>query len=197
MSIQTTTAVAPSAEKTYLALNPSVPEFQPSTAQTLYSGMAKPVLLQTAAAWTYNPSNYGTNRKLHSVMDGSSQRSYITQAARDVLYLQTADKGRLATAAFGSKRTEPRPCEMVRVEVHMKAGEPTSVDLFLVPYICEPIACKPLAECPKLFTHLTDLELSDDQTGDSREINMLFGLDFYWQFVTGEIQYHNSAPELL
>ena len=140
VSSQTTTVVAPSAEKTHLALNPSVPEFPPNTVHTLYVGTPKPVLLQTATAWTYNPYDHGKNEKLRIVMDGGSQPSYIAEAARKALHLPTADKRRLTIAAFGSKRTKPRPCDMVRVEVHKKAGEPTPVDLFVVPYICEPIA---------------------------------------------------------
>ena len=47
---------------------------------------------------------------------------------------------------------------------------------------------QPLAECVKLFPNLANLKLADDQIGDSREINILIGADFYWCFVTGEIR---------
>ena len=136
--------------------------------QTLYASTAKPVLLQTATAWTCNPSDLRRNKKLHIVMDGGSQRSYITTSGREALRLPMTDRKRLAVAAFGSKRMEPRLCYVVRVKVCAKAGETTRVDLFVLPHICEPITYQPLAECVKLFPHLANLELADDQIGDSR-----------------------------
>ena len=127
-------------------------------------------------------------------MDGGSQRSYITSSAREALHLRTTDRKRLAVAAFGSKRMEPRLCTTVRVKVRAKAGETTRVDLFVVPHICEPITYQLLAECVKLFPHLAALELADDQIGESREVDILIGADFYWCFVTGEIRWGEKGP---
>lgn len=73
-------------EETTSNLNPSAPVFQP-TSQTLYVGTAKPVLLQTTTARTYNPSDHGRSKKLHIIMDGGSQRSYISMSAREALSL--------------------------------------------------------------------------------------------------------------
>ena len=103
-------------EKTTSSLNPSAPVFQPMT-QTLHASTAKPVLLQAATAWTCNPSDCRRNKKLYIVMDGGSQRSYITTSAREAICLPTTDRKRLAIAAFGSKCMEPRLCDVVRVKV--------------------------------------------------------------------------------
>ncbi len=187
------TATDRTTEETNSGLNPSAPVFQPTT-QTLYAGTAKPVMLQTATALTYNAFDHGRNKKLHIVLDGGSQRSYITTSAREALRLPTTGKKRLAIAAFGSKRMKPQSCNVVRVEVHTKAGTTTSVDLFVVPHICEPITCQPITECLELFPHLADLELANDQTGDSRDVDMLIGADFYWCFVTGEIRRGEKGP---
>ena len=78
--------------------------------------------------------------------------------------------------------------------MQVKARKATRVDLFVVPHICEPITYQPLPECVKLFPHLADLELADDQIGDSREVDILIGADFYWCFVTGEIRRGEKGP---
>eukprot|EP00731_Ephydatia_muelleri_P024186 Em0016g457a len=132
--------------------------------------------------------------QLRIVLDNGSQRSYLTQHARDVLCLQTKDKQRLAIAAFGSKRAEPQLCDLVCASVQTKEGQKIMVDLFVVPHICEPLCKQPLEECLEHYPHLAGLELADDFTKGPHVIDMLIGSDFYWHIVTGELIRGEKGP---
>lgn len=132
--------------------------------------------------------------KLRMVLDNGSQRSYLTQLARDALRLQTKDKQKLAIAAFGSKRAEPQLCDLVCASVRTKEGQEINIDLFVVPHICEPLGKQPLEECLGLYPHLSGLELADDFTKEPHVIDMLIGSDFYWHVVTGELIRGEKGP---
>ena len=127
-------------------------------------------------------------------MDSGSQRSYLTQRAQDTLHLQTAARQKLAIAAFGSERMDPRLCEVVRVSVQTRAGEDNNIDLFVVPHICEPLTTQPIDKCLELYPHISGLDQADDPLDETREIDMLIGSDFYWEFVTGEMVRGEECP---
>ena len=162
-----TTTSPPVAEPTTSNLNPSAPEFtsiepNPSTlASTLCVHASKPVLLQTASAMVSNPHDASASLKLRIVMDRGSQRSYLTQRARDSLYLQTTNRQRLAIASFGSKRADPQLCEVVRVSLRTREGKDKTIDLFVVPHICELLTTQPIDKCLDLYPHLSGLELAE------------------------------------
>ena len=120
-------------------------------------------------------------------MDGGSQRSYLTQRARDSLHLQTTNQQRLAISSFGSKRADSQLCEVVRVSLGTREGKDKTIDLFVVPHICEPLTTQPIAKCLDFYPHLSGLELADDPLDEIHEIDMLIGSDFYWELVTGEV----------
>lgn len=179
-------------------LNPSAPEFRLTRpypqASTLHIGSSKPVLLQTASTEVYNPCNPSDRVRLRIVMDSGSQRSYLTQRVQDALHLEPIDQQRLAIAAFGSKRTEPCLCDIVRVRVQTKVGGDKDVDLFVVPHICEPLTGQHIGKCWKPFAHLAGLELADDPGEETRGIDILIGSDLYWEFVTGETRRGEGGP---
>ena len=180
----------PATESTTSNLKPSAPEYTPtkhsSHASTLCVNVGKPILLQTASAVVFNPCD-STSSKLRIMMDSGSQRSYLTQRARDTLHLQTVARQRLAIAAFGSERAGPRLCEVVRVSVRTRAGEDKNIDPFVVPHICEALTAQPIDKCLEHYPHISGLDLADDPLDETREIDVLIGSDFYWEFVTGEV----------
>lgn len=170
----------------------SAPEF--NCTSSLYICTTKTVLLQTASAVVSNPHNPGPSMKLRTVLDNGSQRSYLTQHARNVLCLQTNNKQRLAIAAFGSKRAEPQLCDLVRARVQKKEGQKIMIDLFVVRHICEPLCKQPLEECLGCYPHLAGLELTDNFTKGPHVIDMLISSDFYWHIVTGELIRGEKGP---
>jgi hypothetical protein len=67
-------------------LNPEAPPYVSSpTTNVLCSTSAKSVLLQTARAVAYNPRIPDSRLELRILLDGGSQRSYMTERARKVL----------------------------------------------------------------------------------------------------------------
>ena len=60
------------------SLNPSA-EFEPSTEGTsLYLDASKSIILQTAVAEVYNPTDSNQRRKVRVILDGGSQHSYLS-----------------------------------------------------------------------------------------------------------------------
>ena len=147
-------------------LNHSTSEFSTTefnvTGSTLYVDMSRPVLSHTALAMVFNPHDLSASTKLRFVMDSGSQCSYLTQHPRGTPCLQTTNRQRLAIATFGYKRTEPQLCEVVHVTVQMKVGDSKSIDLFVVPHICEHLMKQPMDKCLEVFPHISGLELAHD-----------------------------------
>ena len=67
-------------------LNPSGPEYIPSTTDTtLYLKASRTVLLQTAVAEVYNLTDQTKRRSVRIVMDSGSQQSYLTTKVKQDL----------------------------------------------------------------------------------------------------------------
>ena len=63
------------------------------------------VLLQTARALVYDPE---TCARLRMLLDGGSQRSYMTEHAKKMLKLDPDSERQLSIAEFGSSRGGPK-----------------------------------------------------------------------------------------
>ena len=127
-------------------------------------------------------------------MDSGSQKSYLTQRAKDSLRLPVIGKQYLSIAAFGTGRREPKQCEIVRLAVRTKCGGAQELDMFVVPHICDPLTTQAVSTYSKMYSHLTQLELAEISQEETLEVDMLIGSDFYWEFVTGEIIRGQSGP---
>ena len=68
-----------------------------------------------------------------------------------------------------------------------RAGEDKNIDLFIVPHICESLTTQPIDKYLELYPHISGLDLADDPLAETHEIDVLIGVDFYWEFVTGEM----------
>ena len=97
-------------------LNPSAVPFNGSASSTLLTEVNQPVLLViNCPANIYNLQNPQSTVKVRLVLDGVSQRSYITSRAKEVLCLVSERDCQLAIAAFGSKRSTSQPCSIVNI----------------------------------------------------------------------------------
>ena len=70
------------------ALNPEAPSYVSNHTSALCSTSANSVFLQTARARLYNLQPPGTCIELRMLLDGGSQRSYMTERARRKLHLE-------------------------------------------------------------------------------------------------------------
>lgn len=64
----------------------------------------------------------------------------------------------------------------------------------MVPHICDPLTTQPTSACTKIYSHLNQLDLANISQGETLEVDMLIGSDFYWEFVTGEVIRGQSGP---
>ena len=150
LSKTTSDPTAPAAQpppppmETTSSLNPSAPEFEPSTEGTsLYLDASKSIILQTAVAEVYNPTDCNQRRKVRVILDCGSQHTYLSEQARRDLRLETTCTQRLSIATFGSRRARARPCNIVTLRVWTKSGKDPEIDLFVVPDICNPLIPQP------------------------------------------------------
>ena len=178
------------------ALNPDAPTNQPPTTNTMWTD--KSVLLQTAQATTFNPDHPSKTSKVQIVLDTGSQRSYITENVKNQLTLSTVGKQCMTIATFGATKRDDRICESVRVGLRVKYGQVKVLTLFSVPRNCDPLTPHPLADTKEMYPHLSGQELADD-SGDVRElqVDILIGSDYYWQFITGQLQRGTSGPVVI
>ena len=132
------------------------------------------------------------------MLDTGSQRSYITENVKNQLTLSTVGKQCMTIATFGATKRDDRICESVRVGLRVKYGQVKVLTLFLVPRNCDPLTPHPLADTKEMYPHLSGQELADD-SGDVRElqVDILIGSDYYWQFITGQLQRGTSGPVVI
>ena len=170
-------------------LDPEAPPYVLNpTMNALSSTSTKSVLLQTTRALAYNPEVPDSHMELRVLLDGGSQRSYMTERARRMLQVEPEGEQQLSIAAFGSERGGPKVCPIVNVGILLKGYPSMIVSLFVVPMICEPLRGQPIDVCSNQNPHFSSLELADwaDQ-GSRLEVDILIGSDYYWDFVTGPV----------
>ena len=87
-------------------LNPDTPPYvaTPTTSNLCSDNRKMILLLQTARAQVHNPSDPYRTLEVRLLLDGGSQRSYITDRVRKLLALEPSGEHRLSIAAFGSRR---------------------------------------------------------------------------------------------
>ena len=129
------------------------------------------------------------------MLDGGSQRSYITQRVKDLLGLESERTEEVHIQTFGSENTRTQTVEMVTATIALKEGGSTQVLLSAVPLNCEPLSCQPIAYTKQKYNHLADLDLADSlRVGDELQIDALIGSDHYWQLATGKVILGQSGP---
>ena len=173
------------------ALDPKAEPFKSMSLLTDSSGL---ILLQTAKAFVEGPSC--ENRKeLRLIFDSGSQRSYITERAKGALCLRVSGKRDVNITTFGANESKGFTCEVVRVNVETREGKRVAMKLLTVPIICESLTGVSLSQCVQNYEHLQGLNLADEiNEGESVEFDILVGLDYYWEFVTGEILQGRKGP---
>ena len=90
---------------------------------------------------------------------------------------------------FGSPLTKPRTMKKVNLRLEDKnSSESIQIDALSVPYICPPVTDQPIEIAKSNFSHLQDLNLADSNGNNSSlEIDILIGVDHFWELFTGEI----------
>lgn len=175
-------------------MDPTAPAFHPPTT-SLWINCNQGVLLQTAQAMVFNPDDPQHSKRVRVVLDTGSQQSYITERLQAELALQTKGEQSMVIVTFGSRGEKSRMCEVVDVRMQLSHGGMRDLTVFVVPIICEALACQPITLCRDSYKHLAGLPLADPSNGlDALEVDILIGCDHYWSFITGKTKRGDDGP---
>ena len=143
------------------------------------------ILLQTARA-------VASNKDGSKKVGVRSQRSYLTDSLKNKLSLPITKKEKLYLNMFGSSQFKTQQCEIVQVWLSKPGKEGgIIIDALSFPTICTPLPT--VIEISK-YPCLADLELADDFSDNSGEIDLRIGSDFYCTIGTGEVLHTNGGP---
>ena len=132
------------------SLNPENASYQSSTVCTsnnLCSHNTQAVFLQTARAVIQNPQDPHMSLEVRLLLDSGSQKSYLTERARELLHLDAAGEQSLSIATFGSHKGSVKVCPIVNVGICLSSYPRLTLSLYAVPTICEPLLGQPVAAC--------------------------------------------------
>ena len=121
----------------------------PST--NLYVGTHNPILLQTASTTALNPDDASISAQTRFILDGGSQRTYITSEARRRLHLPTEQREKIMIKTFGSNENSVQECEVVKVDLQTKKEGVLHLNALVVPLICDPLTCQPTCESSETY----------------------------------------------
>ena len=160
---------------------------------SLFTGSNETILLQTAQADVYNPTQPHRTERLRMILDGGSQHSYITYRVGRELGLTPQGERRVVVSTFGSENATALNCNIVKLGLRTRRGPDLELDFFTVERICDPISPQPIALCVETHPHLSSLTLADT-ADESMEVDLLLGSDHYWKVATGEIIRGEGGP---
>lgn len=122
------------------------------------------------------------------ILDSGSQRSYLTERAKNLLELKRVKKQKLSIVTFGASQGSTRYSDVVRIGVNTVDGEGEILKVLVVPHICQPLSAQSIDVCSNMYKHLASLNLADTYHSDHPlQIDMLVGSDLYWQLTSGEV----------
>ena len=164
---------------------------------TVYVDSNTSVLLQTAVGEVSSVNQPHTGLTVRILFDSGSQRSYITERARNKLSLSAMRTEKLLIKTFGCENEQLKECDVVQFYVKGLGLDSSTVQMtaHVVPLICSPLKDQAVQLAQESYEHLVDLELADCPTiGGSSEVDILIGNDIYWCFFTGDLKRGEIGP---
>ena len=146
--------------------------------------------MQTAFVTARNPQEPSRRVNLRVILDSGSQRSYISEKARNYLQLSPVKHEDISIKVFGSNESNDTRCDVVKVGLGARHSEfETEVSALVVPTICSPLQGQTVRWAKKTYAHLKNLNLADfpKETETELSVDILIGNDVMWRLLTGEI----------
>ena len=121
-----------------------------------------------------------------TVMDTGSGRSYITETAANQLGLRPTGYEILSYSSFGSEKSKTRKVPYTLVDMCCADGSTLPIPVTIVPVITAPVMKKALNV--ERFPVLKSVNLAEPLAAEPENItvDMLIGLDFYFQVIGHE-----------
>ena len=141
-------------------------------------------LMMTASAFVYGEDSAKKTR-ITMLFDSGSQRSYVSEDLRKKLNLPADSSETINLNTFGTDKYTKVKVDSVVLNVEVENNEVIPVSALTHSVICTPISSRVSVGN---FPHLQGLKLADCfETKHSKRIDMLIGLDSYFQFIQGDV----------
>ena len=142
--------------------------------------------MQTATASVSNLEKNSVTTDVQVIFDSGSQRTYVNEALCERLKFPVIRSQRMIVKTFGNNEFQAREVNVVLIK--FCTGHKNG----FVEAICSPVICADLTNqnckfLSKRYSHLQGLNLADKSADGSKTIEILVGLDYYFEFITGEI----------
>ena len=98
--------------------------------------------------------------EVRAIMDTGSQQSYVTERVKDTIELTAHDQQMILVLAFGTSSSKVQVRRVVKIQVDPDESE-QELELFTVPFICQPLISQPIDLCRTRHQHLSKLDLAD------------------------------------
>nr|XP_047144811.1 uncharacterized protein LOC100214846 [Hydra vulgaris] len=153
------------------------------------------ILLQTAKAEISETSNSIKKTKIVArvLFDNCSQKSFVTSDVRKKLNLKTIRNKILNIKVFGESCEKPRKFDLVSIKIkNIQTNHYSTFEAYVTPIICSPIINQRIDLAKLQHTELANIPIADDLK-DGKEIDILIGANYYWNFVTGQLIRANQS----
>ena len=152
------------------------------------------ILLQTAKAVASSLTEPSATVTVRINLDGGSQQSLIRGEIRQNLKLKSTGQELLTANPFGGAAAAwPQQRDIVNVAIKTPDRSPVVISAVCVPSICAPLHHQYPAKVATLHSSIRDLPLANDCSGTA-QMDILLGMDYYWQIVTGESVRTDNGP---
>ena len=162
---------------------------QPEKAIAMTSKEPVKVLLQTAQTFAFGKER-SEKAEVNILFDSGSQKSYLADHLKTRLDLETLGVENVNLNTFGSESYVKKSCERVKVNLEV-GGEVLSIMALSFPKLCSPVVTS--VEVGR-FPHLQGLKLANSYASSEQRIDIVLGLDHYYDIVQGDIRKGSNGP---
>ena len=117
-------------------------------------------MLQTAVALV-SGTNCDTEVPIRILFDSGSQRSYITEHAREKLGVPAVKPEKLLIRTFGQENEQLRTSEVIGLSVRgLDKNESIPVTAYTILLVCTPLQDQSIEVAQQMYEHLVDLDFA-------------------------------------
>lgn len=151
------------------------------------------ILLQTARTYAFK-DDQDAKVPIRILFDSGSQLSYVSENLREKLDLRPIGNEVININTFGTEKYRKHNCAHIEVSIETAGNNHVKIKALSYPTICSPVKSNVKIES---FEHLLGLELADDPCrvdSEDESIDILIGLNYYYDFVIGDVIRGKSGP---
>lgn len=125
------------------------------------------------------------------LMDVGRQCSYLSIELKSKLNLKPMKQENKTVNTFGNEEFNKQKCDLIKVRVQAKHDKDVEITALSFQVICSPLQ---IYIQQQQYPHLQELELADMRASEhfSNKVDMLIGLDYYWDVIIGDVKRGNG-----